>query len=266
MYKKFVFPSVVGALMLSASGQVFAMEEEKDEYPSAQLTVPLSSEASIDVEDGTSLPSEIDKPLAGSDLVDSIYEACKSTQRIEKVFAGGKANAQKKEELLDKLKRAISIHIDYGFKIDFIKYLFDSNRFWFGGGENYFGYNSSKCFPLEILSLKIEEVTLNTQTRDFRGKLAEFYEKCDCLENQKGEVTYGKHFGTFFRFIEGMSEEQQASTISLLSPHLNRKNFGNFYPYQLLEGLDNYGVGDLNGVRKIEWLQKKLEGAGYFPE
>ncbi len=180
------------------------------------------------------------------------------------------------EEVLGLFQTAMIKHIEYGFTPQFIKKMFnpDAIKEAIQTGYNIASYKTI-FLPLGILAVPFEagpkSPVLGKHT-DLPWKLTAVFENHPAFQNCESnfhtrvtKLTYETHFGTIFHFIEGMSETQRESTISLLLPHMSLKNFANFYPHQLIKGMDKYNVSNLNGDKKIKWLRRKLKDCGFYP-
>ncbi|HUX78658.1 MAG TPA: F-box-like domain-containing protein [Alphaproteobacteria bacterium] len=293
MFRKSVLLSMASALAISASGAVFAMEENHERDTTAVPTVAFFSDSIAEVEERPVLPNELQvhvlsflstKELCGvapvskhfaalvsdpslqerikEDTISLLFTRCESSARTQHLFTSLNTNDEKREQVLADLKLSLKMHIEYGFKMDFIKETFNPEGFFFGGSNSFL---VGKRSFLDILAFQSVEKNLSTASRNFRVNLGELYQKSYNLNTKQTAplLTYENYFGTFFRFVEGMTEEEQERTVSLLSPHLNDQNFGYFYPSTLLKGLDRGGTKALNGNGKIAWLKDALWRRGY---
>jgi hypothetical protein len=260
MYKKIVFASMISALTVSASEQAFAMEgrdameeEEYPKFPSAQRTVAPDSD----------LINNIAEKIAGITTLPA-HSLSQSDIKL----------------LVDRFQEAIVRHMEYGFAPQFVEKIFDPDTMQKAkqtGMCIHLPEYEVKCFPLKILAAQPEEKPESStvsadQERSLKRELIALFERHPAFQNYDWNfcdrfphLNYESHFKTFFRFIEGMTEEQQAKTISLLSPHFTATNFGNFYPAIFIDGF-THNLAYIDGDRKIKWLSRKLEDAAYFPE
>ncbi|OJW53318.1 MAG: hypothetical protein BGO67_01035 [Alphaproteobacteria bacterium 41-28] len=182
---------------------------------------------------------------------------------------------------IDRFQEALIKHMEYGFTHPFIAKIFNADiikQAMQTGAGIYVRTNCvARCFPLKILATQPEEghessTASAAQPKSLKRELTALFERHPAFQEYDQmfsdtfhHINYESHFNTIFRFMEGMTEEQQAKAISLLSPHLTAENFGNFYPGIFIDGF-THNLAYINGDLKIKWLSRKLEDCAYFPE
>jgi hypothetical protein len=317
MIKKSLLISMVSALAISASGVVFAMEEDqKEQSHHTARTAPFFS----DDEDG--LPNETKahvlsflplREICEAALVSKRFSELIKTPALQQVINRAKASVifdqcgisaiirsaitksrvkshtsveaiqpdEAMEPIIDILHKAIEKHLEYGFTVEFIKNIIKLSANYLDQNPTMLAsatWEVSQIYACQILGVQLGEESASStikkpQRNTLRGILVSLHEKNPFLHNIDSDraphpsllPNYETHFETIFRFMDGMTEEQQTSTISLLSPHVSKPNFHKFYPYILSTGMSDHNVSYSTGEDKVRWLRLNLKMNCYFP-